>query len=61
MASTSGSTDIHLSNMTLRDFIAINAMAAILSNPNREDTPEDIADDAYGHADCMLEARRNEG
>lgn len=62
MASTSGSfKDIPLSDMTLRDFIAINAMAAMLANPNREDTPEYISEDAYGHADCMLEVRRNEG
>lgn len=59
MASTSGSTKrpkpLSLSEMTLLDFIAINAMNSILS---REDfPPHEVSDWAYEYAYAMLEKR----
>ena len=45
-------------NISLRDWFAGQALAAILTDPEyREMLPSDIAEDAYVYADKMLEAR----
>jgi hypothetical protein len=46
--------------MTLRDYFAAKALAALITNPNRdtECTMRDLADEAYELAGAMLEARK---
>jgi len=43
--------------MSLRDYFAAKAMAAILSNPDKDYASDDLAETAYGVADWMLAER----
>lgn len=49
------------SEKTLRDEFAMAALSGILANPSFEAiTPDEYANDAYGIADAMLEARKEQ-
>lgn len=43
--------------MTLRDYFAAKAMAAIIANPECVKNPVQIAGHAFDYADAMLEER----
>ena len=43
--------------MTLRDYFAAKAMAAMLSNPDCVSNKEAVASHAYGYADAMIAHR----
>ena len=43
--------------LSIRDYIAIQAMHAIISNPSYDGTREEYVSSAYRYADAMLKAR----
>lgn len=50
--------EIGLEEMTLKDFIAIFAMQALIWNPDIDlENKEDVAEVAYGYANVMLEKK----
>lgn len=50
--------DLHIPELTLRDYFAAQAMQAMLSDPQyRLNGMTHLATWAYRHADTMLEAR----
>ena len=51
-------TPVPLQDITLRDFFAVFAMQAILSRENLTGLPKQVAEDADGMADEMMEARK---
>ena len=45
--------------LSIRDYIAIKAMHAIISNPHMMGTREEYVASAYRYADAMLKARHS--
>jgi len=52
-----GEHGTHLGGMTLRDYFAAKAMAAIISDPQWMGGPKNCSEWAYKYADAMIEAR----